>query len=103
MLNELKCLTKIRKVTISLLNLRNLKIVLPEAALELILGKGVLQICSKYTGEHQCRSVIPTLLKSHFSMGVLLQICSIFSQHLLLRTPMEGYFCNAFICLKVNM
>ena len=33
-----------------------------------------------------------TLLKSHFSMGVLLQICCIFSEHLFLRTPLDGYF-----------
>ena len=25
---------------------------------EVFLGKGVLKICSKFTGEHQCRSVI---------------------------------------------
>ena len=36
--------------------------------------KGVLQICSKFTGEHPCQSVISnaTLLKSHLGMGVLL-------------------------------
>ena len=31
-----------------------------------------------------------TLLKSHFSMGVLLQICCIFSEHLFLGTPLGG-------------
>ena len=38
------------------------------------LGKGVLKICSQFTGEHSCRSVISiaTLLKSHFNMSVLL-------------------------------
>ena len=36
------------------------------------------------------------LLKSHFGMGVLLQICWIFSQHLFLKTPLEGYFCDIF-------
>ena len=30
------------------------------------LGKGVLKICSKFTGEHSCRSVISVKLKSHF-------------------------------------
>ena len=39
--------------------------------------KGVLKICSKFTGEQLCRSEISTklqttLLKSHFSMDVLL-------------------------------
>ena len=35
-----------------------------------------------------------TLLKSHFDMGVLLWICCIFSEHLFLRTPLDGcYMC----------
>ena len=34
------------------------------------------------------------LLNSHFDMGVLLlYICCIFSEHLFLRTPLEGCFC----------
>ena len=35
--------------------------------LEVFLVKGVLKICSKFTGKHPSRSV-----KSHFDMGVLL-------------------------------
>ena len=31
----------------------------------MFLGKGVLKICSKFTGEHPCRNAIP-----HFGMGV---------------------------------
>ena len=43
---------------------------------EAFLGKGVLKICSKFTVDHPCRSVISKklqsiLLKSHFSMGFL--------------------------------
>ena len=34
-----------------------------------------------------------SLLKSHFGMSVLLSICCIFSEHLFLRTPLEGCFC----------
>ena len=34
--------------------------------------RGVLKICSKFTGEHPCRSCKATLLISHFGMGVLL-------------------------------
>ena len=30
-----------------------------------------------------------TLLKSHFGMGVPMQICCIFSEHPSLRTPLE--------------
>ena len=33
------------------------------------------------------------LLNSRFDMGVLLQICCIFSEHLFLMTPLDGCFC----------
>ena len=33
---------------------------------ELFLGKGVLKICTKFTGEHPCRSVISIKLQSNF-------------------------------------
>ena len=36
---------------------------------------------------------ILTLLKSHFDMGVLLQVCCTFSEHFFLITPLEGCFC----------
>ena len=46
---------------------------------EVFLGKGVLKLCSKFTGEHPCRSATSiklqskvTLLKSHFGVGVFL-------------------------------
>ena len=35
------------------------------------LGKGILKICSKLTGEHPCRSCFATLLKSHFGVSFL--------------------------------
>ena len=50
---------------------------------EVFLGKRVLKIWSKFTGEHPCRSA--NLLKSHFGMGVILKICCIFSEHLFIR------------------
>ena len=61
----------------------------------------VLEICSKFTGEHSCWRAISikllckaTLLKSHFGgMGVLLLICCIFSEYPFLRTPLDD-------CLK---
>ena len=59
---------------------------------EVLLGKGVLKICSTFTGEHPCRSMISIKLQSNFGMGVLLQICCIFSEHLFLRTPLNGCF-----------
>ena len=33
-------------------------------------------------------------LKSHFGMGVILQICGIFSELVFLKTPLVGCFCN---------
>ena len=64
---------------------------------EVFLGKSILKICIKFTGEHPCQSVIlikllATLLKSHLGMGVLLEICCIFSEHIFIRTVMKGCF-----------
>ena len=36
------------------------------SSLEVLLGKGVLKICSKFTGEHSCRSAISINLQSNF-------------------------------------
>ena len=43
-------------------------IIIKSSPPKVFIGKGVLKICGKFTGEHPCRSV----MKSHFSMGVLL-------------------------------
>ena len=42
----------------------------------MFLKKGVLKICSKYTGEHQCRSVISIKLLCNFIEIVLRHECS---------------------------
>ena len=54
---------------------------------EVFFRKGVLQICSKFTGEHLCRSVISALVFSCKSY-------CIFVEHLFWRTPLEGCFCQ---------
>ena len=64
---------------------------------ELFLGKVALKTCNKFTGEHLCRSVnsiklLCNLLHSLFGMAVLLLICCIYSEHLFLRTPLDGCF-----------
>ena len=41
-----------------------------------------------------------TLLKSNFGMGVLLQICYRFSQHLFPSTPLDSCFC---VFMKANV
>ena len=38
------------------------------------------------------------LFQSQFGMGVLLQICCIFSEQLFVRTPLEGCFWTFFLC-----
>ena len=57
--------------------------------LEVVSGKGVLKICSKFTGVHSCRSMI----------------CCIFSEHLFLRTVLERCFwtwrCSVLKFLKM--
>ena len=40
--------------------------------------------------------------KSHFGMGVLLQICCIFSEQLILRPPLEGSLCRSSEHFNVN-
>ena len=70
---------------------------------EVFLGKGVLKICQSNPPEVLLRkTVLKTFskrtreftrqlrLKSHFGMGVLPQICCIFSEHLFLRALMVG-------------
>ena len=68
---------------------------------EVFLVKAFLKICSKFIGEHLCRTAISiklkaTLLKLHFGMGVLQYIRCIFSEHLFIRTSLDGCFC--FVC-----
>ena len=75
---------------------------------EVFLEKGVLKICSKFTGEHPCRSVISIkllcTLKSHFSKSAFLWICCIFLEQLLLRTHLGICFwkCNASHVVKCS-
>ena len=72
-----------------------------------LLVKVVLKICSKFTEEHPCRSVVLIKLQSNFieialRHGVLLLICCIFSEHLFLRTLLqfENYFPLKKTCKK---
>ena len=68
----------------------------------MFLGKGVLKICSIFTGEHPCRSFILMKLLCNFLEIKLRHLCSpvnllhIFSTSFL-RTPMEGCFLKKFV------
>ena len=60
----------------------------------MFLGKDVLKICSKFTGEHPCQSVISINLLCNFIEITLWPGCSPvnllqFSEHLFVRTPMD--------------
>ena len=65
----------------------------------LFLGKGVLKICSRFTGEHSCRTMISIKLQSNFIEIILRHGCSpenslhIFKHLFLLflRTTQDGY------------
>ena len=54
---------------------------------EVFLGKGVLKIYSKFTGEHPCRSVISIKLQSNFIEISLWHGCSPVNLLHILRTP----------------
>ena len=54
---------------------------------EVFLGKGVLKICSEFTGEHPCRSVISTKLLCNFYEITLRRGCSPVNSMHIFRTP----------------
>ena len=54
---------------------------------ELFLGKGVLNICSKFTGQHPCRSTISTKLLCNFIEITIRHGCSPVNLLYNFRTP----------------
>ena len=54
---------------------------------EMFIGKNVLKICSKFTEEHPCRSVISINLQSNFIEITLWHGCSAVNLLNILRTP----------------
>ena len=75
---------------------------------EVFLGKGVLKICSKFTGEHRCRSVISIKLLCNFIEIVFQYGCSLANflhilEHLFIRTHRKCCFCRleAFWKLRI--
>ena len=55
---------------------------------EVSLGKGVLKICSKFTGEHPCRSAISIKLLYNFIGVALRHACSPVNLLHIFRTPL---------------
>ena len=54
---------------------------------EVLLGKGVLKICSKFTGEYTCGSMISIKLQSNFIEITLQHGCSPVNLLNIFRTP----------------
>ena len=54
---------------------------------DVFLLKGVLKICSKFTGEHPCRSVFSIKLQSNFIENTLRHGCSPVNLLHIFRTP----------------
>ena len=54
---------------------------------EVFLGKGILKICSKFTGEHTCRSAISIKLLCNFIEIALRHGCSPVNLLHIFRTP----------------
>ena len=67
----------------------------------MFLGKGVLKICSKFTGEHPCQSVISTKLKSNFTEIALRHGCSPVNLLHIFRTPFPKKTSGKFPGVKV--
>ena len=53
---------------------RRFKTFINRSAPEVLLEEGVLKTCSKFTGEHPCRSVIIIKLQSNYKILVLSQL-----------------------------
>ena len=55
-----------------------------------VLSKSTADLRFYMIYEHLC---LATLLKSHFNIVILREICCMFSEDLFLKTPLEGCFC----------
>ena len=74
---------------------------------EVFVGKGVLKICSKFTGEHPCRSAMSIKLQSKLIEITLRHGCSPKNlQHifktLFLKKTSGRLLLDCFFCLSVN-
>ena len=74
----------------------------------MFLGKGVLKICSKFTGEHPCRSVISIKLQSSFIEIIFWYGCSpVNFLHIFRtpfhRTPLGGCFWRISLIIFINL
>ena len=72
---------------------------------EVFLGKYVLKMCGKFTGEHQCRGVTSMNLQSNFTLITFRHGCSplnllhIFTGHIL---AVSRYLFHSVSCVRVS-
>ena len=66
---------------------------------EVFIGKGVLKMCSKFTGEHPCRSVISIKLQSNFIEIALRHGCSPVNLLHIFRTSFLKNTCDG--CFRI--
>ena len=69
---------------------KSLRVTIRSSRLDVSLGKGILKICSKFTGEHPCRSAILIKLQSNFIKIALRHGCSPVNLPHIYRTPLGG-------------
>ena len=71
-----------------------------EPALQVLLRKGVLNICSKFTGQYPCHSIISTKLESKFIEITLLHGCSVNLLHIF-RTPFHWNTSRGLLLISI--
>ena len=75
--------------------------------LEVFLRKGVLKICTKFTGEHSCRSIISIKLLCNFIEIALQHGCSPVNLLHIFRTPFpkntSRWLLLAIVSLSINL
>ena len=69
---------------------------------EMSIGKSVLKICSKFTVEHQCQSLITIKLQSNFIKITLQHGCSPVNLLQIFRTPFLKNTCGRLSIFSVH-
>ena len=67
---------------------------------EVFLGKSLLKICSKFTGEHPCRKAISTKLQSFIKIALRHGSSLVNLMHIF-RTPFRKNTCFCFFTLPI--
>ena len=68
-----------------------------------VLRKGVLKICSKFTGEHPCQSAISIKLQSNFIEITLRRGCSPVNLLYIFRTPFPKNTSGGLLLNLINL